>query len=189
MKVNIIISKLRESKATKEVAEKLDKVELGESVEYNGKVYTKASLENCEVSYSDDWQAYKFDHSEVVGSYTKVFEVSANDIETVIVNSFEGGSNYWLELDTENIDSVWQDKPSGLPYSTWATMMLLEGKTLHFVDMEDEEEKFTLNLEKLIKGFKLNAKERPFDSDLENGDATTSDCILQYGMFGEIIFG
>lgn len=146
-------------------------------------------MTNEQKQYSSEWEDYKFKSDTIVGSYETVVNISENDIETVIVNSFEGGSGYWLGLDTENKESVWGDKPKGLPYSTWATQMLLEGKTLHFYDVEEESEKFTLTLDGLINGFKLNAQKRPFDCDLENGDATTSDCILQYGIFGQIIYG
>lgn len=146
-------------------------------------------MTNEQKQYSSDWKDYDFKDNKVVGSYAKVVNVSENDIETVIVNSFEGGSDYWLGLDTEHENNVWKQKPKGLPYSTWATQMLLDGKTLHFYDAEDEEEKFTLNLEQLVNGFKINAERRPFDCDLENGDAITADSILQYGIFGRIIYG
>lgn len=141
--------------------------------------------------YSTDYKEYEFSRKETIANFEKktVVEITANDIETVIVNSFEGGSNYWLGLDTETEGNVWNNKPNGVPYSTWGAQMLLEGKTLHFYDVEEEEEHWTLNLEQLINGFKLNAEKRPFDCDLENGDVTTSDCILQYGIFMELVYG
>lgn len=140
--------------------------------------------------YPTDYKEYEFGEEVVATVERKVVDnVTANDIETVIVNSFEGGSGYWLGLDTENEESVWGNKPKGVPYSTWATQMLLEGKTLHFYDVEEESEKFTLNLEQLVLGFQLNAEKRPFDCDLSDGDATTSDCILQYGIFGQLVYG
>ncbi len=141
--------------------------------------------------YSTSYEEYEFGKEEVVATVERkvIDNITASNIETVIVNSFEGGSNYWLEIDTDNKEAVWKDKPTGVPYSTWATQMLLEGKTLHLEDAEDESEKFTLNLEQLVKGFQLNNEKRPFDCDVEDGDATTSDCILQYGIFGKLIYG
>ena len=188
-KLELVISRLSLSGETKSIQERLEALEVGQSVEYNGKVYSKTQNDLCEVEYSSNWEAYKFSDKNVIGSYVKKIDVTANDIETVIVNSFEGGSNYWLGLDTEHENNVWNSKPVGIPYSTWATQMLLEGKTLHFYDVEEESEKFTLNLEQLINGFKINAEKRPFDCDLENGDAITADCILQYGIFGKLVYG
>ena len=188
-KLELVISRLSLSGETKSIQERLEELEVGQAVEYNGKVYTKTQKDLCEVEYSSNWEAYKFSRNDTVGSYEVKVDISSNDIETVIVNSFEGGSNYWLGLDTENDKSVWGRKPKGVPYSTWATQMLLEGETLHFYDVEEESEKFTLNLEQLVNGFKINAEKRPHDCDLENGDAITSDCILQYGVFGKLVYG
>ena len=194
-KVELVISRLHFSKETEGIQDQLKAMEIGESIEYNGKVYKKTFIDLCEVEstekkvYSSEYSDYDFNEKNIVGYYVRKVNISANDIDTVITNSFEGGSNYWLGLDTQNEESVWKEKPKGLPYSTWATQMLLEGKTLHFYDIEDEEEKFTLTLEQLVNGFKLNAEQRSWDCDLDNGDATTSDCILQYGIFGKVVYG
>lgn len=188
-KIELVVSRLHFSEETKGIQDSVKSLEIGESVTYNGKVYKKTHNDLCEVEYSSDYKAYEFSHKDVIGSYERKVNISSNDIETVIVNSFEGGSNYWLGLDADNKESVWGDKPNGIPYSTWATQMLLEGKTLHLYDREEESEKFTLTLEQLIEGFRLNAENRPFDCDLDNADATTSDCILQYGIFGKIVYG
>ena len=188
-KLELVISRLSLSGETKGIQERLEELEIGESVEYNGKLYSKTQNDLCEVEYSSNWDSYKFSRNDTVGSYEMKVDISSNDIETVIVNSFEGGSDYWLGLDTENDKSVWSRKPKGLPYSTWATQMLLEGETLHFYDVEEESEKFTLNLAQLVNGFKINAEKRPHDCNLENGDAITSDCILQYGIFGKLVYG
>ena len=185
-KVELVISHLGLSNETKAIQDEMVAIEIGQSVEYNGKVYTKTHKDLCEVEYSNDWKAYKFEGQEV-GSYVVEKKVTANEIESVIVGAFEGGSNYWLGLNTET--SIWQKRPNDIPYSTWATQMLLEGETLDFYDIEEEEETWTLTLEQLVNGFKLNAIKRPFDSDVVNGDAITSDCILQYGMFGKLVYG
>ena len=188
-KLNLVVGRLSRSEAPNNIQDKLYGLEVGQSVEYNGKVYSKVENDLYEVEYSSNWESYKFSRNDTVGSYEMKVDISSNDIETVIVNSFEGGSNYWLGLDTENDKSVWGRKPKGVPYSTWATQMLLEGETLHFYDVEEESEKFTLKLEQLVNGFKINAEKRPHDCDLENGDAITSDCILQYGIFGKLVYG
>jgi hypothetical protein len=41
----------------------------------------------------------------------------------------------------------------------------------------------------ILKGIAQNAKERAWDADHRNGDATTADAIIQYAMFGEIVYG
>lgn len=180
----LVISRLHLSEETKGIQSQLEGLSIGESIESEGKKYTKVETDACNVEYSDNWKAYDF-KDKPVGSYVK--EITAEEVESVIVNALEGGSTYWLGLN--NSTEIWKKKPQGIPLSLWATQMLLEGETLHFYDLEDEEEEWTLTLEQLMKGFKLNAEQRPFDSNVLDGDADTADCILQYGIFGELVYG
>lgn len=130
----------------------------------------------------------EFDKKKVVGTVTIKKELTETDIENIIVTAFEGGSNYWMGLDNSSEDM--QAKPKGEPYSTWITKLILEGKSVKLFDIEesDDDSDWVITLEKLIKGFELNYVNRPHDNDLENGDATTADCILQYALFGEIVY-
>lgn len=125
--------------------------------------------------------------SKEIGKLVVERPITEEDVETVIVNCFEGGSTYWLGLNNSTED--WKEKPKGVPLSTWATKLLLDGKTVNLYDIEDEEETWELTLEKLIKGFSLNATKRPKDSDLETGDSITTDSILQFALFGELVYG
>lgn len=129
----------------------------------------------------------KFSEEKVVGKAVIEIELTESDIASIMVNGLEGGINYWAGLD--NTGEEWEAKPKGEPLSTWATKLLLEGKEVRFYDVEEEDEIWVLTLEKLIKGFSQNAKERPRDSNLEQGDATTVDCIIQYALFNELVFG
>lgn len=131
----------------------------------------------------------EFDKKKVVGTATIKKELTESDIENIIVTAFEGGSNYWMGLDNSSEDM--QAKPNGEPYSTWSTKLILEGKSVKLFDIEesDDDSNWIITLDKLIKGFELNYVNRPHDNDLENGDATTADCILQYALFGEVVYG
>lgn len=185
-KQTVIISKIR--KSYNHVKEQLEGLEVGQSATIDGKVFTKVSQDICEVEYSSDYKDYKFSNENKVGSYKIENEISAEEVETVIVNSLEGGSAYWLGVD--NTTTVWEKKPKDVPIATWVTQMLLEGKTIYLYDIEEgEDEDWSLTLDDLIRGFKLNAKERPFDSDVFNGDVETADCIMQYALFGELVYG
>lgn len=129
----------------------------------------------------------QFSQDKIVEKGNIELSLTENDVETIIVTSLEGGSGYWLGLD--NTTDGWADKPKDEPASTWATHLLINGHTLHLFDVEDPEEKWTLTLEKLMEGYKLNFIERPHDNNLDNGDAVTSDCIMQYALFGELVYG
>ncbi|OME54030.1 hypothetical protein BSK59_15730 [Paenibacillus odorifer] len=130
-----------------------------------------------------------FDKKKVVGTAVIKKPITEEDVETIIVTSFEGGSNYWMGLDVQNEDM--QAKPKGEPWSTWSAKLLIDGKSIKLYDIEDEEDdsQWILTLEKLIKGYQLNCENRPHDCDLDQGDATTSDCIVQFSLFGQVVYG
>lgn len=114
--------------------------------------------------------------------------VTHSDVETVLVNALEGGSNHWYLLHNDRPE--FNNKPKDISTSQWVAKLILEGEQVVFSDLgQDLEGEFVLTLEKLLDGVDKNAKERPFDSDIENGDSVTADCILQYALFNEVVFG
>ena len=66
---------------------------------------------------------------------------------------------------------------------------ILEGGGSIWFEDAEEDEKYELTLEKLLNGIKLNVENRPDDCDIDDGDAETMDCIIQYGLFSDVIFG
>lgn len=130
----------------------------------------------------------EFSETKVVGKAIVEMEVTENVIESIMVGGLEGGIGYWACLD--NTGEEWDAKPKDEPTSLWATKLLLEGKEIRFTDAEEEDEDvWILTLDKLLKGYALNRKHRPRDSSIENGDATTCDCIIQYALFDKVVYG
>lgn len=125
---------------------------------------------------------------KVIGTVNNplIKNVTERDVDTIICNSFEGVTGDWATLKR---DEHWNNKPKSIPSSEWATKLILEGKEVTLYDNEDPEETGTLTLEKLIKGIQLNIDKRPWDADWEEGDAETADCIVQYAMFGDLVYG
>ena len=116
--------------------------------------------------------------------------ITTEDIENILVDAFEASDmGRWALLD--NSAPIWEDKPKGMPTSQYAVEIILNGGELKFQDVEETEDDldWTLNLEKLLNGIQLNAEQRPDDCDLENADGNTIDCIMQYAILGEIVFG
>jgi hypothetical protein len=66
--------------------------------------------------------------------------------------------------------------------------MLKDNKKLGYYDSEDDVTHY-LTLDKLLNGIKLNVEQRPHDCDLEDSDGTTCDCILQFALMGEVVYG
>jgi hypothetical protein len=151
-------------------------------------VYETAVLEEaiCDVSYSDS--IYKKDNIQhVLKNTTQTFpittSVSIETLENIVVTALEGGIGYWAVLDTTT--KKWKKYDyCDLPCSQAAFELLYNGNSLRFYDVEDETEVWRLTWKNLIKGVEMfgGVKE-------EDIDATVAEKIIQYALFGKIIFG
>jgi len=122
-------------------------------------------------------------------------KISEEDIEHIVVTAIEGGTGYWACLD--NSRPEWEEAYKAEDITSLiATRLLLEGKTLYFTDVEDDEVK-ELTLSKLLEGIKKEVSTDGTEivnldtNHLENCliDSDVADRIFQYAMFGELIFG
>jgi hypothetical protein len=106
------------------------------------------------------------------------------DIDDIMVGAIEGGINYWGYV----TPATKKGKPSDEATSQWCTKLLLEGGTVYIGDVEDKDELFQLTLEGLIKGIEINHRERA-RSNPDQYDAEDYDCIIQYALFGRLVYG
>ena len=124
----------------------------------------------------------------------KVFTVKAEinvkltqqDIDDIMVAALEGGIDYWC----------FKVEVVGDYLGEYASEQISRGGMLKLYDIENGD-KYWLDLEKFLKGFKLWLEN---DGDeygaVENGegdccniDAGCADEIVQYALFGELVFG
>jgi hypothetical protein len=116
--------------------------------------------------------------------------VTEEQITDIIVDGFECGIGYWafLNNDTDEFKKYYAE--TDLATSEIAAKILLDGGAVSITDNEGGvEPKHPLTLERLLVGIQKNAEERPEDCDLDNYDAITCDCIIQYAIFDEVVFG
>ena len=118
--------------------------------------------------------------------YTTEKILTVEDLEDIMTTAIEGGIGYWACLDNTACD--WLEAQG-----TVATRVLLNGGAIVFEDAEGEyDECWMLTLEGFRKGCELYEKERgSLTKTLEDGnfDAIEADCLIQYGVFGQVIFG
>lgn len=135
------------------------------------------------------------DGDKVLGQAVVKRDVTADMIESVIVSAFEGGITYWVVRAHDKLEdgsTLREGKPKSMAFSEWCTELIFEGKAVGLVTEGGElaeEEIHYFNLEKLIKGFELFwAKHQPynFDGDADCGDA---DNLIQYAIFGKLVYG
>lgn len=134
-----------------------------------------------------DYGMVKFDREKPVATVQIPKQLTANDVDSIICTAIEGGISYWAGVNNTGVQ--WEQRPKGICLSEWITILLLAGHEVEFYDVEDKSEKWTLSLAKLMLGYVQNCMERPHDCDIEQGDATTADCIIQYALFETLVYG
>lgn len=113
--------------------------------------------------------------------------LTQEDIDDIMVGSLEGGSNYWCER-VEVLEEY---------YGEYASEQISRGGSLRFFDIETDDF-WDLTLEKFLNGVKLwlesgaafrwNAVTVENKLDCGCIDAIQADSIVQYALFGEIVF-
>lgn len=130
--------------------------------------------------------------------------VTPEDIDDIVCTALESRIGYWACLD--NSTEEFENAPEEETVSETTSRLLKEGKTITLID-EEEDEKHELTLEKLLAGIKLylEDKQRPYNilaDDLNSAgyskgtyeldccmiDADVADMIVQYAVFGEVVF-
>lgn len=123
-------------------------------------------------------------------TYTVTKTVTEEQIRDIIIDGLETGITYWaiLHNDTEEFEKYYE--ATDFSTSEIVADILLKGGSVKITDIEeDEDTKYNLTLDRLLIGIQKNTKERPHDCDLENYDAITCDCIFQYALYDEVVFG
>ena len=128
---------------------------------------------------------------------TPKHNISFSQIETLLCSAFEGGSNYWYQIDgyhkPDNFDNSTEGNVSFMHISFplnkngFLLIIVKDG-----VDEEQKGKEYTLNLAKIEQGLKIMSEKYPrhFNDILdENDDAITADVFLQSCLFGEVFYG
>lgn len=139
-------------------------------------------------------------------TFTVEMTLTAEEMDDIFTTALESGIEgigYWAVLD--NTTEAWkkarrQIDESGAEayYGTILTKVLLNGDEVRFYDAEadeddlQEDEIWFLGMKQFLNGCKLYEENRgSLLKNLEEGnfDAVEADCLVQYAVFGEVIFG
>lgn len=114
-------------------------------------------------------------------------ELTQEDIDDIMVGALEGGITYWCS----------EASPEGGEYlGEYASEQISRGGTLLLYDFEEEAYR-KLDLEKFLNGFKPWVENggdqygavQGHEVDCCNIDAGCADAIIQYSLFGEVVYG
>lgn len=110
--------------------------------------------------------------------------LTQRDIDDIMVAALEGGINYWC-CDAEVV---------GEYLGEYASDQISRGGVLILHDAESAQT-WELTLEKFLNGVKLYFEDgchvQIEDGSIDTGDidANDADCIIQFALFGEVVFG
>ena len=150
--------------------------------------------ENLEKIYGKDMPEIKFTVERIL---------TPDDMDDIFTTALEGGIGYWAVLDNttpewEKAKQQLKDVGADCYCGTITAKVLFNGDKVRFYDAEadeddlQEDEIWFLDMDHFIKGCQIYEKERgSLIKCLEDGnfDAVEADCLIQYAIFGEIIFG
>lgn len=117
-------------------------------------------------------------------------EVTDEMIDDICCSAFEGGITYWCN----KAEVVGGD----LKGASYASDAISRGASILLHEFEDDhvgkEDTYTLTKEKVLVGIQMYVTNIISDKldrilDLSNIDSEDADIIIQYGLFGEIVYG
>jgi hypothetical protein len=127
-------------------------------------------------------------------SITTEHVFSKEEIADLIVTALEGGINYWCRKAVMKENAITKDYFNVLPEDqdkiNYASDLISYGGTLILFDAESSD-KWELDIDKMLKGIDMhctNMKKSPANL-MDDYDANDADAIVQYAVFGELVFG
>jgi hypothetical protein len=121
-----------------------------------------------------------------MSKFTVAVEVSKEQIETLLVWAFEGGSNYWYRIEGDAPLSRMKG------YADEALKQGIVVSNFFAVETGHPIKQRTLNEKAIKRGLKLLPKKAHLalaDVIQDNADATTGDVFLQLCLYGEVVYG
>lgn len=123
--------------------------------------------------------------------FTKKIGLTEENIKDILCSCIEGGSNYWCQI--QNCGEQWEEVENELPEDSTIEDCIMalwhKGYILHVIDVE-EYAAYEISFYDFI-----SAIQSVIDDGIWNGndvcdiDGEVGDCIMQYAVFGEVIYG
>lgn len=123
--------------------------------------------------------------------FTKKIGLTEEDIKDILCSCIEGGSNYWCQIqnDGEEWDEVEKELPEDSTIEDCIMALWGKGYVLHVVDVEEYGE-YDITFENFLDAIQSVIDDGTWDGeDVCDVDGCVGDCIMQYAVFGEVIYG
>ena len=118
------------------------------------------------------------DYGKVVGIVKVPTEITDYDIDCILAGCFEGGSNYWIDT-IEALNGDYKGKE-------FASEVIGADGMLYITH---DGSKAILTRFRFLIGLHLYYKLNRKPVAIEDMDAGDYDCVLQYALFGKLVYG
>jgi hypothetical protein len=133
------------------------------------------------------------DKSKVIGHIDTRVEITVQDIDDIMCAALEGGITYWCYEAYPygyNDGAKW---PEGVDYTS---QCLSRGYDIALVDSEEDDEhgvpvQYMLTLSAMIRGIQMfcDIHHKHYNIISEDYDSLDADCMVQYALFGKLVYG
>ena len=133
------------------------------------------------------------DKSKVIGHIDTRVEITVQDIDDIMCAALEGGITYWC---CEAYPYGYRDGkewPEGVEYTS---QCLSRGYDIALVDAEEDDEndvpvEYILTLSAMIRGIQMfcDIHHKHYNIIREDYDSLDADCMVQYALFGKLVYG
>lgn len=107
--------------------------------------------------------------------------ITGQCVENIISAAIDAGLD-WAILDES--EHIWSFRPEGLPLAKYATQLLLEGRTIQFINAHDVIAYWELDLKRLLLGVTKWTIQEEAIPNFERIGRETADAIFQYALNG-----
>lgn len=105
--------------------------------------------------------------------------VTGQQIDDILTDALEGGITYWCDgAEVKGMDFCGAD---------YASDVISRGGALWLRYNDGDDKRVMLTLDKFLKGLALMIQEQGFN--FEDYDANDVDMVVQYAVFGEVVYG
>ena len=125
----------------------------------------------------------------------KTIKFTEEDLSDILCSCFEGGCNYWCCIDNDTDE--WDDAKEQLRANgnqcpvieDIMLYMLIHGMPIRLID-EEENIGLYMTMNIFLGGIKMAIENGYWDSyDIDDIDGYVGDAIIQYAVFGEVVYG
>lgn len=115
-------------------------------------------------------------------SFKVEIKLPQQDIDDIMCTALEGGINQWVDR---------KPVPYGMDFrgADYAHEVLTRGGSLLIATDDEPDELHELTLEKFLAGIQMYMDRYGFIDDAANVDAGDADMIVQFALFGKLVYG